>query len=155
MRTIVDTALAAGTFSGFLGALRAGSFLDTLRTPGPYTVFAPTDDAFARLEPSSLRALLKNSRKLKTVLAYHVVSGAVASADLAVGELRTVEGSPLLIARDGARRTINGASVLQADIGASNGVIHVIDALLIPKTAALLAAVPWPPNPRARVVLPA
>jgi len=141
MRTIIDTAVAAGTFTAFLGALKAGSFLDTLRTPGPYTLFAPTDEAFARLAPSSLRALLRNNRRLRTVLAYHVLSGTMAASKLVPGELRTVEGSSLLVATDNDRLSINGAHIVQSDIFTSNGVIHAIDSLLIPRTAAFLAAV--------------
>jgi uncharacterized surface protein with fasciclin (FAS1) repeats len=141
VKTIIDTAVAAGTFSAFLSALKAGCLVDTLRTPGPYTVFAPTDEAFGRLPPATLRALLKNTRKLKTVLTYHVVSGTVAARDLAPGELKTVEGSSVLVALDAERILISGAHIVQADTIASNGVIHAIDALLIPKTAALLAAV--------------
>jgi uncharacterized surface protein with fasciclin (FAS1) repeats len=141
MRTIIDTAVAAGNFTALLSALKIGSFFDTLRTPGPYTIFAPTDEAFARLSPASLKALLRNNRKLKTVLAYHVVSGTLAAAQLATGDLRTVEGSSLQVAVDKGRVSINGAHIVQADIFTSNGVIHAIDALLIPKTAAFLAAV--------------
>jgi uncharacterized surface protein with fasciclin (FAS1) repeats len=141
MKTIIDTAVASGNFTALLGALKAACFVDTLRTPGPYTMFAPTDEAFARLSPAVLKGLLKNTRKLKTILTYHVVSGTVAAKNLVAGELRTVEGSSLLVARDNAEISINGARIAQADIFTSNGVIHAIDALLIPKTAALLAAV--------------
>ncbi len=155
MRTIVDTALAAGTFTGFLSALKTGSFLDTLRTPGPYTVFAPTDEAFARLDSANLASLLRNIRRLKTVLAYHVVSGTIGTANLEMGELRTVEGSSLLVANDGGHLTINGARILQADVVASNGVIHVIDSLLVPGTASTIAPTAWPVKPRTRAVLPA
>jgi len=112
MRTIVDTAVAAGNFTALLSALKAGSFLDTLRTPGPYTLFAPTDEAFGRLPPATLKALLKNTRKLKTVLTYHVLSGAVAAKSLASGELRTVEGSSLLIAADKTQITLDGARIV-------------------------------------------
>jgi uncharacterized surface protein with fasciclin (FAS1) repeats len=139
MKTIIDTAVGAGNFTTLLGALKAGSFVDTLRTPGPYTIFAPTDEAFKRLTPGALSALLKDIRRLKTVLTYHVLSGKVAYADIKAGSLRTVEGSSLIAALDGTVLTINGARIVQPDIFTSNGVIHAIDTVFMQKSAPLAA----------------
>jgi uncharacterized surface protein with fasciclin (FAS1) repeats len=139
MKTIIDTAVGAGNFTTLLGALKAGSFIDTLRTPGPYTIFAPTDDAFKRLTPGALSSLLKDIRRLKTVLTYHVLSGTVAYADIKAGSIRTVEGSSLIVARDGAVLTVNGARIVQPDIFTSNGVIHAIDTVFMQKSAPLAA----------------
>lgn len=139
MKTIIDTAVGAGNFTTLLGALKAGSFIDTLRTPGPYTIFAPTDDAFKRLAPGALASLLKDIRRLKTVLTYHVLSGTVAYADIKAGSIRTVEGSSLIIARDGTTLTVNGARIVQPDIFTSNGVIHAIDTVFMQKSAPLAA----------------
>jgi uncharacterized surface protein with fasciclin (FAS1) repeats len=139
MKTIIDTAVAAGTFTAFLGALKAASFLDTLRAPGPYTVFMPTDEAFRMLTPAALAAMLKDIRRLKTTVTYHVVSGTVPAKDLKAGDLKTVEGTSLLVDRNGGEITVNGAKIVQADIPVSNGVIHAISAILVPKGAKLTA----------------
>lgn len=139
MKTIIDVLGAAGQFTTLLSALKTASFLDTLRTPGPYTLFAPTDDAFARLAPGQLKALLKDIRRLKTVVTYHVVSGALATKDVRAGELRTVEGNSLTVTGTQQHLSLNGARLVQGDIAASNGYIHAVDALLLPKTLKLAA----------------
>ncbi len=139
MKTIIDVLGAAGQFTTLLSALKTASFLDTLRTPGPYTLFAPTDDAFARLAPGQLKALLKDIRRLKTVVTYHVVSGALATKDVRPGELRTVEGNSLTVTGTPQHLSLNGARLVQGDIAASNGYIHAVDALLLPKTLKLAA----------------
>jgi uncharacterized surface protein with fasciclin (FAS1) repeats len=140
MKTIIDTATDAGKFSTLLNALKAAGFTQTLRGTGPYTVFAPTDAAFKHLAPGALNALLKDTKKLKAVLSYHIVSGTVAANDLKAGDIKTLEGTPLVVALVDGKVTVNGAKVVQADIDASNGVIHAIDAVIMPKGVMLAAA---------------
>lgn len=140
MKTILDTAVAAGRFTAFLAALKAGAFADTLRAPGPYTVFAPTDAAFERLPPGELGSLLKNMRRLKDMLTYHVVSGTLTSRDVLPGDLKTVEGRSLYVTLDGDTILVNDAKVVEADIVASNGIIHAIDAVLMPRPPIRAAA---------------
>src|SRR6476646_1960369 len=133
---IVETAVAAGSFNTLVTAVKAAGLVDTLKGPGPFTVFAPTDEAFARLPGGSVENLLKpeNKQQLVAILTYHVVPGKVMSKDL-VGKktmAKTVEGTQVSIdATDGAR--VDNAKVVKADIEASNGVIHVIDTVIIPK----------------------
>lgn len=131
MKTIIDTAVGAGGFTTLLRALKAATFIDTLRTPGPYTLFAPSDEAFAKLTPHALEALIRDVKKLKMILAYHVVSGALGSKALKSGTIRSVEGSSLTIAVKGGAISVNGAKVVRSDIPASNGLIHVIDTALL------------------------
>jgi len=139
MKTIIDTAVASGNFTTLLAALKAASLVDTLRTPGPYTVFAPTDEAFKRLAPGTVDALVKNIRKLKTILTYHVISGTLAAKDIRPGEIKTVEGSSLVATVDDGNVTVNGAKIVQRDIAASNGVIHAIDAVIMTKATSFAA----------------
>ncbi len=139
MKTIIDTAVGAGGFTTLLRALKAATFTDTLRTPGPYTLFAPSDEAFARLTPHALEALMRDVKKLKMILAYHVVSGAVGSKALKTGTMRTIEGSSITVAVKGGVITVNGAKIVQPDIAASNGLIHVIDAALLVRGPSLAA----------------
>lgn len=129
---IVDTAVAAGSFNTLAKALQAGGLVDALKGDGPFTVFAPTDQAFAKLPAGTLEALLQDKEKLRAVLTYHVVSGKVMAKDVAgIQTAKTLQGSELRVdAKDGVR--INDASVIKADVPASNGVIHVIDTVLIP-----------------------
>ena len=140
MKTIIDTATDAGKFTTLLNALKAAGFTQTLRGADPYTVFAPTDQAFKRLAPGALNALLKDTKRLKAVLSYHIVSGTVAANDVKAGDIKTLEGTPLLAALVDGKVTVNGAKVVQADIDASNGVIHAIDAVIMPKGVMLAAA---------------
>ena len=132
---IVDTAVQAGSFSTLVAAVEAADLVDVLKSDGPFTVFAPTDEAFAALPEGTVENLLlpENKDQLVSVLTYHVVPGRVMSADIAGEELAatTVQGSPVSIdARDGV--TVNGANVVSADVEASNGVIHVIDQVILP-----------------------
>ena len=129
---IVDTAVAAGSFKTLATALGAAGLVDTLKGKGPFTVFAPTDDAFAKIPKADLEALLKDKAKLTAVLTYHVVPGSVMAKDVKAGKVKTVQGSELTLATTGGV-TVNGAKVIKADISADNGVIHVIDAVLLPK----------------------
>jgi len=134
--TIVDVAVGAGQFTTLVAAVKAAGLADTLSGKGPFTVFAPTDAAFAKLPAGTVESLLKpeNKKKLQAILLYHVVKGDVKSGDLKDGEsVKTVEGQPLTIGIAGGIVNVNGATVVKADIPASNGVIHVIDTVLIPK----------------------
>lgn len=140
MKTIIDTATDAGKFTTLLNALKAAALTETLRGAGPYTVFAPTDEAFKQLAPGVLNALLKDTRKLKAILTYHIVPGTVAAYNMKAGDIKTLEGTPLLAALVDGKVTVNGAKVVHADIDASNGVIHAIDAVIMPKGVMLAAA---------------
>jgi len=133
---IVDTAVAAGSFNTLATALKAAGLVETLKGPGPFTVFAPTDEAFAKLPAGTLESLLKpeNKAKLAGILTYHVVAGKVMAADVVkLTSAKTVNGQSVKIAVDGGKVKVNDANVVKTDIGASNGVIHVIDAVLLPK----------------------
>ncbi len=132
---IVDTAVAAGNFTTLVAAVTAAGLVDTLKGPGPFTVFAPTDAAFAALPAGTVEDLLKpeNKDKLIAILTYHVVPGAVMSKDLTEGMMaKTVQGGEVTFTLDGGAK-VNGATVSTADIVATNGVIHVIDAVILPK----------------------
>lgn len=129
---IVDTAVKAGNFKTLVTAVQAAGLVDTLKGPGPFTVFAPTDAAFAKVPKAQLDALLADKAKLTKVLTYHVVPGAVMAKDVKPGMVKTVEGSELTLATSGGV-TVDGAKVVAADVKASNGVIHAIDAVLMPK----------------------
>ena len=133
---IVDTAVAAGSFKTLVKALQAADLVDTLKGAGPFTVFAPTDEAFAKLPAGTLETLLKpeNKAKLQRLLTSHVVAGKVMAADVVkVSSAKAVSGVTLGIsARDGGV-TVDGAKVVKTDIAATNGVIHVIDSVILPK----------------------
>ena len=131
-KDIVDTAVEAGSFTTLAKALAEAGLVDTLKGPGPYTVFAPTDAAFAKLPPGTLEALLADKAKLTQVLTYHVVSGKVMAADVVkLARVPTVQGQSVRIATDRGVK-VNDANVVTTDIEASNGVIHVIDAVILP-----------------------
>ena len=133
---IVDTAVAAGSFKTLAAALKAAGLIDTLKGKGPFTVFAPTDDAFAKLPAGTVEDLLKpeNKAKLTAILTYHVVPGKVMAADVVkLKSAKTVNGKPVQIMVEGATVTVDNAKVVKTDIGTSNGVIHVIDTVLLPK----------------------
>lgn len=133
-KDIVDTAVAAGTFNTLAAALTQAGLVETLKGPGPFTVFAPTDAAFAALPAGTVEDLLKpeNKEKLTAILTYHVVPGKVMSTDLTEGmKAATVNGAEITITLDGGPK-VNGVVISGADIAASNGVIHVIDSVLMP-----------------------
>ena len=130
---IVDTAKSAGTFNTLVTAVEAAGLVDTLKGPGPFTLFAPTDAAFAKIPKAKLDALLKNRAELAKVLTYHVVAGKVMAADVKPGMVKTVEGTPLAIKAKGGKVMVDKAHVTKTDIAADNGVIHVIDTVLMPK----------------------
>lgn len=132
-KDIVDTAVAAGSFKTLATALTAAGLVDTLKGAGPFTVFAPTDEAFAKLPAGTLDALLKDKAKLTAVLTYHVVAGKVMAADVVkLKSAKTVQGGSVTI--DTAKGVkVDAANVVKTDIACSNGVIHVIDAVILPK----------------------
>ncbi len=130
-KDIVDTAVSAGSFKTLAAALQATGLVDTLKGTGPFTVFAPTDDAFAKIPKAQLDALLADKAKLTAVLTYHVVSGAVMSKDVKAGMVKTVQGSSLTVSTMGGVK-VDGANVTSVDIIADNGVIHVIDSVVLP-----------------------
>ena len=134
-KDIVDTAVAAGQFETLAAALTAAGLVDTLKGPGPFTVFAPTDEAFAALPAGTVEDLLKpeNKDQLIAILTYHVVPGEVMAADVVtLTEAETVNGAMVEVKVDGSNVMINNAEVTTTDIEASNGVIHVIDTVLLP-----------------------
>ena len=131
MADIVDIAVGAGSFQTLVAAVQAADLVDVLKSPGPFTVFAPNDDAFAKLPPGTIHTLLQNIPQLTRILKYHVVAGKLMQADLAkVDAITSVEGSPIRIdCSDGFE--VKNATVLAADIEADNGVIHVIDTVIL------------------------
>lgn len=129
---IVDTAVSAGNFKTLVTAVTAAGLVDTLKGPGPFTVFAPTDAAFAKIPKADLDALLKDKAALTKVLTYHVVPSKVMAKDIKAGSVKTVQGGNLTLATTGGV-TVNGAKVVAADVAASNGVIHAIDTVIMPK----------------------
>ena len=131
-KDIVETAVAAGSFKTLATALQAAGLVDTLKGKGPFTVFAPTDEAFAKIPKADLDALLKDKAKLTAVLTYHVVPGKVMAKDVKAGMVKTVQGSSLTVATAGGV-TVDNAKVVKTDIVADNGVIHVIDSVVMPK----------------------
>jgi uncharacterized surface protein with fasciclin (FAS1) repeats len=130
---IVDTAKAAGSFKTLVTAIEAAGLVDTLKGPGPFTVFAPTDAAFAKIPKAKLDALLKDKAALTKVLTYHVVSGKVMAADVKPGAVKSVQGSDLTVSVKAKKVMVDKAQVTKTDIAADNGVIHVIDTVLMPK----------------------
>ena len=130
-KDIVDTAVSAGNFTTLATALKTAGLIDTLKGPGPFTVFAPTDAAFAKLPPAQLQALLADKAKLTSVLTYHVVPGVVMSRDVKPGMVKTVQGSTFSVSTSGGVK-VNDANVTAVDILADNGVIHVIDTVIVP-----------------------
>jgi len=132
--TIVSTASAAGQFNTLLKAAQAAGLVEVLESKGPFTVFAPTDEAFARLPPGTLDALLKDPAQLKAVLTYHVVPGKLSSGQVLAGApLKTVQGQSLTASKSDGGAKVDSANIVKTDIQCSNGVIHVIDAVVLPK----------------------
>lgn len=145
MKTIVETAVESGKFKTLVAAVQAAGLVETLMSPGPFTVFAPTDEAFSKLPPGTVDALLKDIPKLKNILLYHVVSGKVMSKQAielaksqAPARVPTVQGSKIELSVKGMLKDslyVNNAKVIMPDIEASNGVIHVIDTVILPPNA--------------------
>jgi uncharacterized surface protein with fasciclin (FAS1) repeats len=135
MHDIIDTAVAAGSFKTLAAAVTAAGLVPTLKGAGPFTVFAPTDDAFAKLPAGTVDALLKDIPKLKAILTYHVVSGKVMAADVMKMDgktAKTVNGADLMISTQGGVKLNSASNVTKTDIECTNGVIHVIDAVILP-----------------------
>ncbi|NML18584.1 fasciclin domain-containing protein [Azohydromonas caseinilytica] len=129
---LVDTAVSAGNFNTLVAAVKQADLVATLKGTGPFTVFAPTDEAFAKIPKEQLDALLKDKAKLTQVLTYHVVPAKVMASDVKAGKVATVQGGSLTVATQGGV-TVDQAKVVKTDITASNGVIHVIDRVLMPQ----------------------
>ncbi len=129
---IVDTAVKAGNFKTLVAAVQAAGLVDTLKGKGPFTVFAPTDEAFAKIPKATLDGLLKDKAALTKILTYHVVPGKVMAKDVKAGTVKTVQGGDITLATSGGV-TVNGAKVVAADVAADNGVIHAIDTVIMPK----------------------
>ena len=133
MNNIVEIAVGDGRFKTLVAAVTAAGLADTLKGKGPFTVFAPTDDAFAKLPKGTVEALLKDTPKLKDILLYHVVSGSVMASDVAkMSTAKTIEGKSVKIMMEGNKVMVNDAQVIITDIKASNGVIHVLDKVILP-----------------------
>ena len=135
-KDIVDTAVGAGSFETLVAAVKAAGLADTLKGDGPFTVFAPTDEAFAKLPAGTVESLVKpeNKDKLVAILTYHVVPGKVTSADVVkLSSAKTVQGSSIEIAVENGKVRIDGATVVKADVNCSNGVVHVIDSVILPE----------------------
>ena len=132
---IVDIAAGANDFSTLSTAIKAAGLVDTLKSAGPFTVFAPTDAAFKKLAPGVVESLLKDQAKLRAILEYHVVMGKIMAKDVTSRDTRTVQGASLKVSNRGGAVTVDEAKVVQSDIEASNGVIHGIDTIVMPKQA--------------------
>jgi uncharacterized surface protein with fasciclin (FAS1) repeats len=139
-KNIVDTAIAAGNFTTFAAGIKAAGLTEELAAKGPFTVFAPTDDAFKKLASGSYDLLRKDPAKFKAVLNYHVVRGNFMAKDVKSGEVMTMQGSTLTAAVSSSDVRVNGARITQADLVAANGTVHAIDAVILPKNWQLLAA---------------
>jgi uncharacterized surface protein with fasciclin (FAS1) repeats len=139
-KNIVDTAIAADKFTTFAAAVKTAGLTDALAAKGPFTVFAPTDEAFKKLPSGAYDQLLRDSVKLKAVLNYHVVAGYFMTKDVKSGEVMTLQGSSLTAAVSSSEVRVNGARITQADVVATNGIVHGIDAVILPKDWQLLAA---------------
>ncbi len=129
---IVDVAVKAGSFKTLVAAVQAAGLVDTLKGPGPFTVFAPSDEAFAKIPKATLDGLLKDKAALAKVLTYHVVPGKVMAADVKAGKVKSVQGQEITVKTEGGVM-VDSAKVVATDVAASNGVIHVIDTVIMPK----------------------
>jgi uncharacterized surface protein with fasciclin (FAS1) repeats len=139
-KSIIDTVIGAGNFTTFAAGIKAAGLTDALAAKGPFTVFAPTDEAFKRLPSGAYDRLLKDSTKLKAVLNYHVVSGHLMARDMKSGDLMTLQGSTLTAAVSSSDVRVNGARITKGDLVATNGIVHAVDEVILPKNWQLLAA---------------
>jgi len=139
-KNVADTAIAAGNFTIFAAGIKAAGLTDALGVKGPFTAFAPTDEAFRKLPPGAYDALLRDSAKLKAVLNYHVVPGYFMARDMKSGDVMTMQGSTLTFTVASTDVRVNGARISQADLIATNGIVHGIDEVILPKNWHLLAA---------------
>ena len=138
-KNIVDTAIAAGNFTTFVACVKAAGLTEAFAAKGPFTVFAPTDEAFKKLPSGAYDALLKDSAKLRAVLNYHVVPGYFRAGEVKSGEVMTLQGSTLTATTSSMDVRVNGARITQADLAGTNGIVHAIDAVILPKNWQLLA----------------
>jgi uncharacterized surface protein with fasciclin (FAS1) repeats len=138
-KSVVDTMNAAGYLTTFAAGIKAAGLTNKLAGKGPFTVFAPTEEAFKKLPAGALDALLKDPKKLKAVLNYHIIAGDVSARDMKSGDVMTLQGSALTALVSGSEVQVNGARVKRADMVATNGIIHEIDAVIMPKHWRLLA----------------
>ena len=139
-KSVIDMVIGAGNFTTFTAGIKAAGLTDALAAKGPFTVFAPTDEAFKRLPSGAYDRLLKDSTKLKAVLNYHVISGDLMARDMKSGDAMTLQGSTLTAAVSSSDVRVNGVRITQADLVATNGVVHAIDEVILPKNWQLLAA---------------
>jgi uncharacterized surface protein with fasciclin (FAS1) repeats len=139
-KNIVDTVSAGNRFTTLAAAINTAGLTTELAAKGPFTIFAPTDEAFKKLPPGAYDNLLKDAGKLKAILNYHVVSGHFMARDLKSGEVTTAQGTPLTALVSSSEVRVNGARVTQADMVATNGIVHAIDAVIMPKNWQLAAA---------------
>jgi len=130
---IVETASTSGSFKTFLAAAKAAGMTETLKNSGPYTVFAPSDFAFNQLPPGTVSSLMKDKEKLAQILAHHVIPGKVTVADVKPGKVQTIHGDMVTLKSDNGKVTVENANVVQSDMMADNGVIHEIDAVVLPQ----------------------
>ena len=130
---LVERAESAGTFKTFLASVKAAGLIASLQTEGPFTIFAPSDAAFAKLPVGTMRALLKDKVKLAQVLSHHIVPGKIMVVDVRPGQVKTIQGDAVVITSDNGKITVDGANVTQSDVTADNGVIQVIDTVIMPK----------------------
>jgi hypothetical protein len=130
---LVETASSSGEIKTFVAALKSAGFADSLKNDGPYTIFAPADSAFDKLPPGTKNELMKDKKKLAQVLAYHVIPGKIMVAEVKPGKVQTIQGSSLTLKSDNGKVTVDEANVTQSDVTADNGVIHVIDTVVLPK----------------------
>jgi uncharacterized surface protein with fasciclin (FAS1) repeats len=139
-KSVIDMVIGAGNFTTFTAGIKAAGLTDTLAAKGPFTVFAPTDEAFKKLPSDACATLFKDSARLKAVLNYHVVSGDLMAKDMKSGDAMTLQGSTLTAAVSSSDVRVNGARITQGDLVATNGVVHAIDEVILPKNWQLLAA---------------
>jgi len=140
IKNVVESIIDAGAFGTLAAGLKTTGLIQILAGKGPFTVFAPSDDAFEKLPPEQLEALLKDSALLKSVLSYHVISGHWLVNQFRSGDVRTMQGGPVYVKVSGSRVQVNGARIVQTEIVAANGVIHCIDAVMLPKNVRLADA---------------
>lgn len=129
---LVETASSSGSFKTFLAAAKAAGITETLKNSGPYTVFAPSDSAFGKLPPGAVDSLMKDKTRLAEVLSHHVIPGKVTVAEVKPGKVKTIQGDELTLKSDNGKVTVDAANVVQSDLIADNGVIHEIDAVVLP-----------------------
>ena len=130
---LIETATSAGSFKTFLASVKAAGLSDSLKHQGPFTVFAPSDDAFAKLPRGTMSALLKDKVRLAQLLTHHIIPGKILVAEVKPGALKTIQGDAVTLTSDNGKVTIDGANVTQSDLSADNGVIQVIDKVIMPK----------------------